>query len=76
MSYDAVNHTFVNGVWSDTEPSGNSVFSSPFVPDAEYPDTSLFPQPLDVQPGTPPRTTYPAGFKGGAGNWVASFVHP
>jgi hypothetical protein len=65
--YDVVNHAFINGVWSVTEPTSNSIIYSPLTPDAAPPTD--YPAPLDVQPGQALPATYPVAYKGGTGNW-------
>jgi hypothetical protein len=75
-NYDTFNHTFVGGMWSVTEPTGNAIFESPSAPDAGYPPDTEFPPPLPIQAGTPFSGFFPPGFEGGAGDWNATFVHP
>ncbi len=72
--YDVINHAFINGVWSVTEPAGNSIIYSPLTPDAAPPTD--YPPPLDVQPGQPLPATYPVAYKGGTGNWSMTFAGP
>jgi hypothetical protein len=72
--YDVVNHAFVNGVWSVTEPASGSIIYSPLNPDASV--ATDYPPPLDVQPGQTLPDSYPYAFKGGTGNWSMSFVSP
>lgn len=72
--YDIINHAFINGVWSVTEPASGSIIYSPLNPDAA-PATD-YPPPLDVQAGQPLPATYPIAFKGGTGNWSMTFVGP
>jgi hypothetical protein len=75
-NYDPFNHAFIGGMWSVTEPTGNAIFDSPTNPDAGYPPDSEFPQPLDIQAGTPFSGFFPPLFEGGVGDWNATFVHP
>ena len=75
-NYDTVNHTFVGGMWSVTEPEGNAIFDSPGNPDAGYPLDDLFPEPLPIQAGTPFQGFFPPLFAGGAGDWNAAYVGP
>jgi len=57
--YDSADPAFAGGVWSVTEPVG-------------YP--AEFPDPVDVQPGVPPPSQFPADFNGGTGEWDAVFL--
>ncbi len=75
-NYDPINHTFVGGMWSVTEPEGNAIFDSPSNPDAGYPADDLFPVPLPIQAGTPFQGVFPPLFAGGAGDWNAAYVGP
>jgi hypothetical protein len=72
--YDIINHAFINGVWSVTEPTSNSIIYSPLTPDAA-PATD-YPPPLDVEPGQPLPATYPIAYKGGTGNWSMTYAGP
>lgn len=74
--YDVQTHTFIDGVWSVTEPV-NSLFESAIIPAEELPkwEDLVYPTPLPVEPGSP-IPLFPLGFKGGAGTWWGSFVNP
>jgi hypothetical protein len=74
--YDLVNSSFVQGVWSVTEPEGSSLISSKTSPDAIDYSAFNFPTPLTVKPGDalPSYSDYSTGFKGGVGNWNALYV--
>ncbi len=73
-NYDPINHTYVGGMWSVTEPVGEAIFDSPTNPDAGYPDDGEFPVPLPIQAGVPFGDFFPPGFEGGAGDWNAIWV--
>jgi len=73
-SYDTINHTFVSGIWSVTEPEGSAVFDSPSNPNAPYPADELFPIPLPLQAGTRFQGFLPALFQGGVGDWNAAYL--
>jgi hypothetical protein len=56
--YDKINHAFINGVWSVTEPDANGVY----------------PTPLGVSPGDPLPSLSILAIFGGVGSWKATLV--
>ncbi len=74
-NYDVISHTFVDGVWSVTEPD-NALIESPLVPPEGFPHVEDldFPDPLEVEPAQPLPAPYPPGFRGGVGTWWASLL--
>ncbi len=57
-NYDKINHAFINGVWSVTEPDANGVY----------------PTPLSVSPGDPLPPLSILQIFGGVGSWKATHV--
>jgi len=78
--YDVTTNTFIDGVWSVTEPSTGACYYSPVMEiDKPYPADSEFPPPLDIQPGTHVDAgplTLPWEYRGGMGNWNGTFKNP
>lgn len=77
--YEVTTNSFVNGMWSVTEPTtGACFYSVGLAIDDPYPDDSEFPNPPPIEQGglLPNIFELPLSFRGGFGNWNTTFINP